>query len=221
EELLAAYDKRQVPFADYASAFTQKLEDGFFGGMKEADVCAIAKEIAERERDRTYVFTRELLRALQKLDYCTIAISGSFYGVVEPFAEAWGFEHAYGTELHTDDDGVYHGTPEQTTVHARNKGDLLRALMQAHELSDAGSVAIGDSMNDASMLELVEHPMLFNPDEKLLRHFSSRSESSWLVVERRVIYQARLGRELAVFPPDVWRLLADALSRFGMKPFAL
>jgi phosphoserine phosphatase len=72
EELLASYDRRQISFDSYVSAFTKKLEDGFFGGMKETEVCALAAEIAAQERERTYVFTRELLRACQSLGYCTI-----------------------------------------------------------------------------------------------------------------------------------------------------
>lgn len=209
EELLASYDRRQISFDSYVSAFTKKLEDGFFGGMKETEVCALAAEIAAQERERTYVFTRELLRACQSLGYCTIAISGSFYGVVEPFARAWGFEHVYGTELHTDDDGMYHGTQERTIVHARKKGELLHALAVTYELDlELGSIAVGDALSDASMLEQVEFPIMFNPTEELYDRMIGKS---YLVVERRQIYAS------LSLPHDLNAAFRRRLDKTGFK----
>jgi len=228
DELFEAYDQRRCSFERYSSAFTKRLEDGFFGGMREADVCAIAEEIAKREEKRTYAFTRELLKVVQELGYCTIAISGSFYGVSVPFAKAWGFEHVYGTEVHADENGEYYSEPEHAVVHARDKGGLLRTLVEKYELTLEHSIAIGDALSDASMLEVVEHPILFNPDEKLLTNFQSLGlRNPLLIIERRVIYASHArpvdyedsrSRERAVdLPPDV----AEALSRHDIHQFVL
>jgi phosphoserine phosphatase len=113
--------------------------------------------------------------------------------VAEPFGKLWGFDHVFGTELHVDDQGAYHGTPDRTVVHARNKGEVLSRLVAELDLTFDGSIAIGDALSDASMLEVVQHPILFNPSPELLRRFYG-SRRSYLVLERRVIYKTRLDR---------------------------
>lgn len=192
---LSAYDRRHAPYRDYVDAFTSALGRGFFRGLNAADVRAIAREIAERERERTYVFTRELLRAAQEFGYYTIAISGSFYDVVQPFAAAWGFDEVYGTEYMLAHDGTFLGTPEHVTIHAQNKGKLLRSIVRRKGLTLSGSIGIGDARSDASMLEVVEHPFLFNPNDDLLRYFEQPyKRHATLVIERRVVYLADVRR---------------------------
>lgn len=192
-----AYDRRLVPYGEYGTEFCQVLDRGFFAGLDAVAVHAIAEEIARRERDRTYLFTRELLHAVRERGYFTVAISGSFHGVAAPFAREWGFDVVLGTEYDLDPDGKLYGTPDRVVVHAARKGEVLREEIARREgLTFEGSIAVGDAMSDASMLEAVEHPILFNPDAALLDHFDHKPRSqrrAWLVIERRVVYYCNLG----------------------------
>lgn len=218
--LREAYEKRHSSYSEYNANLCRHLEESFYTGLKATDVCALAAEIAERERDRTYVFTRELLRAVQKLGYYTVAISGSFHGVSEPFAKSWGFDRAFGSELHVDENGKYYGTPDRMVVHARDKGEVVRRLVEREKLTRKGSIAVGDAMSDASMLEAVDHPIMFNPDEKLLKHFQLWKRQSYLVLERRVIYQTRIGDPDAhcngFLPGEVANLIWEAFHKAGV-----
>lgn len=219
---LQAYDRRSASYRDYINAFTSALDRGFFHGLYADDVRAIAREIAERERDRTYVFTRELLRTAQEFGYYTVAISGSFSDVVRPFAEAWGFDEVYGTEYVLAPNGTFLGTPEYVTVHAQHKGRLLKRIARRNGLTFVDSIGIGDAGSDASMLEVVQHPLLFNPNDDLLRYFEQPEAChATLVIERRVVYLAdarRRSKRLAhqSLPWFVRTRLMAALAKAGV-----
>ena len=214
------HDHRLAPFHRYAVEHTRTLEDGFFTGLKAEEVHNIAARVAEREKNRTYVLPREIFLAAKKLERCTILISGSFYAVVEPIGKAWGFDHVYGTELEVDPDGKYYGTPDRAKVHARSKGDLLQRIVHEQNLTYDGSVVIGDSLNDASMLKLADHQLLFNPDEPLLRAFEGRSKA-WLVIERRLVYASCLlpgasRHQNRLLPPDLMHLVSARLRELDV-----
>jgi HAD superfamily phosphoserine phosphatase-like hydrolase len=208
--LLELYEKRLGSYADYSEELVRAIENGLFTGLRVDEVRSIASEIASRERDRTYVFTRELLRAVQGVGYCTVAISGSMHEVAKPFATSWGFEHVFGSEMSSNEHGLYYGTPDQRVVYARNKGEVVRGLVEREHLLMRDSIAVGDTLSDASMLEAVDYPILFNPDQKLLEYFEQQTRSWWLVVERRLVYCYGMG-----LPDDVEEALRDALSKAG------
>jgi phosphoserine phosphatase len=68
------------------------------------------------------------------------------------------------------------------------KGPVLQELIKKHGLTTAASYAVGDSLSDAAMLEMVDNPIAFNPDNNL---FEAATQNGWnIVVERKnVIYQ--------------------------------
>jgi HAD superfamily hydrolase (TIGR01490 family) len=213
-----AYDRRRASYGEYGSEFCRKLEEGFFAGLDAATVHALAEEIATRERERTYVFTRELLHAVQECGYFTIAISGSFHGVVEPFAKAWGFDLVLGTQYDLDHDGTFFGTMDRVVVHAEKKGEVLKEIIRREDLEIKGSIAVGDTLGDASMLEVVEYPILFNPDVALLDHFENKPPPQrrvWLIIERRIVYHRNLG-QLRFLSPDVCEVHRQRMNRQHM-----
>ena len=63
--------------------------------------------------------------------------------------------------------------------------------MGKENLTLENSYGVGDTDGDYSFLELVENPICFNPNEKLLRH---AKRNKWrVVVERKdVIYEIKV-----------------------------
>jgi HAD superfamily phosphoserine phosphatase-like hydrolase len=225
-ELRRKYEFRQILFREYVEEVIRVIDQGFFAGLDAESVCKLAGEIAERERDRVYVFTRELLRTVQELGYVTIAISGSFYGVVEPFAKAWGFDIAYGTEYPLDEAGALIGTPGHVVVHAEDKAATLRQIIEREDLTIKGSIGIGDTIGDAPVFGVVEYPILFNPSSELIRVFreDELAINPWIVVERRAIYFSTTrppyprkngSHPRLPLPPCVIRRLQDRLHAVG------
>lgn len=143
-----------------------------------------AQEAFNEYRDQTYRYTRGLIRDLKQKGYFVIAISGSPDEVVKHLAEYYGFDD-YAATVQMRQGGRYTG---EIMVAAMHKPELLRELMAKHDLDFAGSIGVGDSEGDISMLEMVEHPIAFNPSKGLFLH---AEKHHWkVVVERKnMIYE--------------------------------
>lgn len=157
-------------------------------GKREGEVSKMGKELAEKIHRETYVYTRELVQQLNKTHF-TIAISGSNVEFLEPFVKNYGFDLWYGSQLAVAD-GKYTGKDLKKGHH--NKDLTLKEIVKEHDLSYAGSIAVGDTAPDIPMLELAETPIAFNPSRDLFDH--ARSAKWNIVVERKnMIY--RFGEE--------------------------
>lgn len=138
----------------------------------------------ERKKDIVHTYTRDLIKELKGQGYFLIAISGSQIEIVERFAKYYGFDDWVG-QIHEQVEGSFTGKSSKTF---KGKDTFLQKLIEKHNLDTTDSIAIGDSIGDASMLEMVEQPIAFNPEKLLYNHARERG---WkIVVERKnVIYQ--------------------------------
>lgn len=135
-------------------------------------------------KDQTYTYTRKLLQNLKKQRYILLAISGSHQELVHEIAKYYGFDDFVGTRYSRKGDTF--GRLE--FIGSADKKTALEQLITKHDLSLAGSIAVGDSASDGSMLKLVEQPIAFNPDQALLK---IAQKNNWkVVVERKnVVYE--------------------------------
>lgn len=137
-------------------------------------------------KDQTYVYTRNLLSDLKKNKYKLLIVSGSHLELIRKIGEYYGFDDWAGTYYERNDQGF----TGKATVPSLDKKRALRSLVKKHNLSFHGSIGVGDTQSDISMLELVDKPIAFNPDKFLL---ASAKKNNWpIVVERKnVIYELR------------------------------
>jgi len=144
------------------------------------------KSVFEEHKGQVYVYSRNLLKELKDKHYFLIAISGSHREIVELVAKHYGFDDWVGTKFETIG-GKFTGKYQ---LAAAEKDIILQKLIKQHNLTGAGSVAVGDSESDIPMLKLVENPIAFNPSEKLFTH--ARREGWKIVIERKnVVYELR------------------------------
>lgn len=143
----------------------------------------IVEETAEEYKEQVYSYTRQLAADLKKKGYMLLAISGSHQELVEHVGKQFGFDHCVGTQYLRDDDRF---TGEKIVASA-DKASALKDLIKNYGLSTKGSYAVGDSLSDVPMLELVERPLAFNPDRQL---YEIAKKNGWqIVVERKnVVY---------------------------------
>ncbi len=147
-----------------------------------------ARAVLAKTSGHTYVYTRDLITQLKQEGYFLIAISGSMTEIAEPFAEHYGFDDVRATKYHFRN-GKFTG---KLTLHARDKHEVVEKMIAEHHLTLEGSLAIGDSMGDVSMLEMVDQAIAFNPELKLLE--IARQQGWKIVVERKnVIYELNKG----------------------------
>lgn len=156
-------------------------------GVPYGDVADVAGEVIEEMRHRTYRYTRDLIQELKKRGHFLLAVSHSPKFIVDGFCYELGFDKSYGTFYDTGAANRFTG--EIVDEHLiMNKAAILRRAVEKEHLTFTGSVGVGDTDSDISMLSLVEEPIAFNPNRGLYRH---AKQHSWkVVVERKdLIYE--------------------------------
>jgi HAD superfamily hydrolase (TIGR01490 family) len=164
----------------YELSLVAALNTGIVGIEKQV-LESISDRIVTAKGKVLYHYTRDLLIKLQNEGYITIVISGSQQTLVERFARTYNIDIALGLDYEFSDNKL---VSIKRSIYGQ-KDTLLKQTVQDYDLDWKDSYAIGDTSGDAAMLELVEHPIAFNPDKKLL---TIAKEKGWkIVVERKSI----------------------------------
>ncbi len=193
EEARKDYERAQEEWldrkADY-EPYIKKVVQSFgtyLKGTAYSDVADVAGEVIEEMHGRTYRYTRDLITDLKNKGYYLLAISHSPKFIVDGFAYELGFHKSYGTFYTTGATNRFTGEIEDEHI-IMNKASILTRALEKENLTLSGSVGVGDTESDISMLALVEEPIAFNPNRALYRHAMQRL---WkVIVERKdVIYE--------------------------------
>lgn len=183
-EARMVWKRRERPesFKDYEKVLIEVYEQAI-GNISTDDFDKYVLEVVEEYKDQTYVYTRQLVNTLKQKGYCLLAISGSHHELVELIAKYYKFDDWQGTQYERKGQGF----SGQKIVASQDKKAGLETMIAKHDLTLKNSVAIGDSLSDAPMLEMVEQPIAFNPDQAL---FKLATTKGWqIIVERKnVIY---------------------------------
>ena len=157
-------------------------------GVRRRDFLKVADMVIELHKDRVYRFTRDLAKDLKKKGYYLAAISHSPKEIVEPFARRMGFSKVYGTIYEIDAaNKKFSGKLEYQDI-IFDKAKIVRRILEREQVTLRGSVGVGDTEGDIPFLKLVNKPICFNPNKKLLA--AARRYGWSIVVERKdVIYQ--------------------------------
>jgi HAD superfamily hydrolase (TIGR01490 family) len=165
--------------------FLRELE-----GIPVEELRQCARLEVEAHGRRLHMYTRDLALRLKEAGYCLIAISGSPGEILEIFLKPLGFDEARGTVL-AQKEGRYTG--EVISNPFGNKRRVLEHFLERSGMGLDGSIGVGDTLSDTGFLEMVQTPIVFNPNRSL---FEVARQQGWpIVVERKdVIYnlQTRL-----------------------------
>lgn len=144
-------------------------------------------EVFNEYKDQVYTYTRQLIKELKSQDYFLLAISGSQTEIISKVSDYYGFNDHVGT--------IYEYKGQRFTgkkiIASFDKSKTLKSLATKHNLGFQGSIAVGDSSSDSSMMDLVETPIAFNPESKL---FGYAEKKGWkIIVERKnMIYEMEM-----------------------------
>lgn len=153
--------------------------DSYLPRLRIKDYDEAVQRVLDKKAENVYVYTRGLLKTLQKQGYFTIAISGSQHELVAPFAKRYDFDYWVGQEWER---GEEYFTGNVTKTHT-GKEKIIQRLIAEHDLTKDGSYAIGDSNGDSGMLAYVDNPIAFNPTHELLE---KALQYGWkIVIERK------------------------------------
>ncbi len=178
---------RRRSHKDAFKEYSQKSVDILMANLVKIPISEYKKAvdiIALKNAEYVYVYTRDLIKKLKAENYFLIALSGSEMYSVQQFTKNFGFDIAFG-EFYHEKNGYFTGKIDQV-IH---KKDLfLNKFIEEHDLTLEGSYAVGDSSGDIEMLNIVDNPIAFNPEDTL---FSEAKSKNWkIVIERKnVIYE--------------------------------
>ena len=181
-----AWLERRGSYEDYINAVV-KVFDANLNGVPYADFLRIAERVALFHQNRTYRFTRDLVRELKRKNYYLLAISQSPKTILDGFCKDLGFDKVYGRIYESDEKEVLTGKVVYQDL-IEDKGKVLTRAIQKENLTLSGSVGVGDTDGDISFLAMVSRPVCFNPNKKLYQYAKRRG---WeIVVERKdVVYK--------------------------------
>lgn len=167
---------------DVIEAFLKEIKGVHYGTFAD-----IAREVVAVQRKRVYRYTRDLIKDLRDKNYEIVAISQSPKTVLDEFCKQYGFDRVYGRIYEIGPQDCFTG--EVVDEHLiKNKANIVKRVFDHHpELTSKGSLAVGDTEGDISLLESVERAICFNPNQALYTH---AKRLNWeVVVERKdVIY---------------------------------
>ncbi len=193
EEARAIYQKEKEAWLDrrgdyeaYVNA-TVKAFVSHLKGTQYRDLEWAGKRIVERLGFRTYLHTTDLIKTLRARGYYLLAISHSPKIVVDQFARRLGFHKVYGMMYDVGPNDRFTGAVLDLHL-IGNKANIVKRAVEKEGLTLKGSVGVGDTESDITLLEMVEKPLVFNPNKKLYRY---AQRMGWpVVVERKdVIYK--------------------------------
>ncbi|MDD5489797.1 MAG: HAD family phosphatase [Candidatus Moranbacteria bacterium] len=162
------------------SIYERELE-----GCCQKDIIDASRKVAEFNKDRVYIFTRDLIKKLRKEKCTIIAISGSPIEIVKEYNKHMKFDEVFGSVYETNGKGFYTGKTVFEPV--KHKGHLVGQYISEKNMTLEESCGVGDTESDISFLKMVSHPIAFNPNLNLEK--AARRKKWKIVVEKKdVIY---------------------------------
>ncbi len=159
----------------------------YIKGVEKERLEEAAKEVLSRYENRTYRYTRDLIKKLKNDGYYLLLISHSPKLILEKFGQRHGFDKIYGTIYTLDDSDKFTGEVSNPEL-IFNKDKILNRAVEKEGLTLEDSMGIGDTESDISFLSLVSKPICFNPNKAL---YDEARRRGWLVVVERkdVVYE--------------------------------
>lgn len=181
-----AWLNRTGEYSDYINAvvesFLKNLKGVHYGEMAD-----VGQYVVKQQGEKIYRYTRDLIAELKDKDYLIVAISQSPKRILDDFCEGYGFDKVYGRIYEIGPQDCFTGKIVDEHL-IQNKANIVKRVLEHHpDYTLKDSVAVGDTAGDISLLESVENPICFNPNQELFNHAKLMK---WkVVVERKdVIY---------------------------------
>ena len=137
-------------------------------GRSSATVRAAAETVVEQLVELVQPFAETAFETHRAAGRPIVLATTTPYDLVKPLADALGFDDAVATRYAVDEDGNYDGTLDGPFVWSAGKLAAITAWADDHGVDLAESWAYSDSFYDTPMLDAVGHPVVVNPDPRMV-----------------------------------------------------
>lgn len=164
------------------ATFTTHVE-----GLPYTSLYEAAHAVNKKFHAMRYRYTSHLIAELKAQNYFLLAVSQSPWAVLEDFCKSLGFDKVYGRFYEMDEQELLTGKVRGEEL-ISDKSAIVKRAVEKHNLTLAGSIAVGDTEGDIPMLSLVDRAICFNPNMKLAE---VAQQNKWdIVIERKdVMYE--------------------------------
>lgn len=182
EEVFKVIDKYRLNEIDFqtmaTSAYTLYAEA--IAGISETVMQRIAREVWEQERNKLFPFVPKLIDILKNQGYSVVLISGSPNEIVCCLAEEFGILKYQGSIFATHQ-GKYSGKVNLLSGALGEKYSIFLEMVKDWRVNLEKSFAMGDSITDTALFQIVGKPLVFEPHPSLML---VAQEKGWLVTNR-------------------------------------
>jgi len=149
--------------ADFDALMRKRVAAARRAGLRLADLQVVAHAV------EPYLGAREFIARLRAIGN-VIIISDTFHEFADPLAARLGGVNLFANQFEVDGQGIIAGFK----LRIRGRKDRLVTGFKTAGFSVA---AMGDSMNDFSLLESCDYPLMFRPVEALRAKFPGAPEA--------------------------------------------
>ena len=181
-----AWQNRQGSYEDYVHSLIHTYLK-HIKGIHYGDLATTGEAVVAKQKHRVYRYTRDLIQDLKADDYQIIAISQSPKTVLDDFCTTYGFTKVYGRMYELGPQDRFTGVVTDEHLISNKANIVKRVLEQNPNFTLKDSIAVGDTEGDISLLEKVENPICFNPNQTLF-DYATRMKWSVVVERKDVIY---------------------------------
>jgi putative phosphoserine phosphatase/1-acylglycerol-3-phosphate O-acyltransferase len=137
-------------------------------GRSRASVVAAAETVADELCALVQPFAEAAFAAHREAGRPIVLATTTPYDLVKPFADRLGLDDVVATRYRVSPDGTYDGTLDGPFVWSAGKLAAITDWAERHHVDLAESYAYSDSVYDTPMLAAVGHPIVVNPDPRML-----------------------------------------------------
>jgi len=137
-------------------------------GRSQSAVAAAADSVTDELCALVQPFAETAFAAHRDAGRPIVLATTTPYDLVKPFADRLGLDDVVATKYAVADDGTYDGTLEGPFVWSAGKLAAITDWAEQHDIDLAESYAYSDSVYDTPMLAAVGHPVVVNPDPRMM-----------------------------------------------------
>ena len=137
-------------------------------GRSRAAVAEAAETVADDLCAMVQPFAEAAFAAHREAGRPIVLATTTPYDLVKPFADRLGLDDVVATRYGVGADGTYDGTLDGPFVWSAGKLAAITDWAQRHDVDLAESYAYSDSVYDTPMLAAVGHPIVVNPDPRMV-----------------------------------------------------
>ncbi len=156
-------------------------------GIAKKDLTSLADKVWAKEKNNFFPFVEDLISLLRSKDLTPAFLSGSPSLMIEKAADRFGIEVWWGSQFETKD-SIYTGkiVKDVSPLSGEDKVRILKDYAQKIPINWSDSFAIGDSIRERGVFNLVGKPCAFEPGKNLEE---LAKQKGWPIADRNNVLQ--------------------------------